>query len=346
MSRLTVREAEAMMTGGDLAALGRAADAVRQKLHPGDTVTFIIDRNINYTNICASACRFCAFHRSEGHPDAYVLDHVAILAKIGEAARAGATQVMLQGGLHPGLGFAYYTDLLTKIKQTYNITVHSFSPAEVLHLSRLSGRSVPDTLAALKAAGLDSLPGGGAEILVDEVRRIVSPDKISAGDWLAVMRAAHAAGLATTATMVIGLGETFAHRAAHFAAVRRLQDDTGGFRAFIMWSYQPGNTALGGEKTSAWDYLRTLAAARLYLDNIAHIQGSWVTQGEQIGQLTLAFGADDLGSVMLEENVVRAAGTSHHMTVEKMLDLIRGAGKTPARRDTAYRIIERYEATL
>lgn len=345
MSRLAAAEAVAMLAGGDLVALGQAADAVCRQRYPGDTVTFIIDRNINYTNVCVSGCRFCAFYRPAGHPDAYVLSHDEILAKVAEAAAAGATQIMLQGGLHPDLGLDYYTGLLTKIKQNHNITIHSFSPAEVLHFARLAGLSLPDTLAALKAAGLDSLPGGGAEILSDEVRRRVSPEKISAADWLAVMRAAHAAGLPTTATMVIGLGETFAHRIEHMDAVRRLQDETGGFRAFIMWSFQPGNTALGGEKTSSWDYLRTLAVARLYLDNFAHIQGSWVTQGERIGQLTLAFGADDLGSVMLEENVVRAAGTAYEMSVAKMVALIAGAGKRPAQRDTAYQIIRRYEVT-
>lgn len=341
---MTAAEAAALLADGDLVALGRAADGVRRRLHPNRPVTFIIDRNINYTNVCVSGCRFCAFYRPAGHPESYLLSHEAILDKVGEAVAAGATQVMLQGGLHPDVSLSYFSDLFAKIKQKYAITIHSLSPAEILHLSRLTGQPASEVLCRLKAAGLDSLPGGGAEILVDEVRRRVSPAKISAADWLAVMRAAHGAGLATTATMVIGLGESYEQRVEHFEVIRRLQAETGGFRAFIMWSYQPGNTELGGTKTAAWDYLRTLAVARLYLDNFRHIQGSWVTQGERIGQLTLAFGADDLGSIMLEENVVRAAGTAYEMSVAKMVGLIRAAGRVPAQRDTEYNILKVYEA--
>ncbi|SDF69796.1 cyclic dehypoxanthinyl futalosine synthase [Sporolituus thermophilus] len=341
---LTPAEGLELLAHGDILALGRAADSVRRRLHPGNIVTFIIDRNINYTNVCQSECRFCAFYRRAGHPQAYLLDNEAILVKVRETLDAGGTQIMLQGGLHPELGIEYYTNLLTLIKKHYNITIHSFSPAEVLHMARQSGLPVADVLRRLKAAGLDSLPGGGAEILVDAVRRRVSPQKISANDWLMVMREAHRAGLATTATMVIGMGETYQQRIEHFDKVRRLQAETGGFRAFIMWSYQPGNTALGGEKTSAWDYLRTLAVARLYLDNFRHIQGSWVTQGQEIGQLTLAFGANDLGSIMLEENVVKAAGTSYEMSREKMIALIRAAGYRPAQRDTAYNILRVFDS--
>jgi cyclic dehypoxanthinyl futalosine synthase len=228
------------------------------------------------------------------------------------------------------------------IKQQYKITIHSFSPAEVMHMAEQAGLSFQETLARLQAAGLDSLPGGGAEILVDSVRQRVSPKKISAGNWLAVMTAAHSLGMKTTATMVIGMGETLADRLEHMDLIRQLQEETGGFRGFIMWSYQPGNTALGGNKISSWEYLRTLSLARLYLNNIPHIQGSWVTQGEHVGQLTLAFGANDLGSIMLEENVVRAAGTSFEMSAEKMVALIRGAGKIPAQRDTSYEIIKMF----
>ncbi len=341
-SRLTCSRAEELLTKGDLIALGQAADEERRRRFPGDIVTFIIDRNINYTNVCVSGCKFCAFYRPAGHPEAYALSHEAILDKVRETVAAGGTQIMLQGGLHPGLMLEYYTELLTKIKQQSDIIVHSFSPAEIIFLARQNGLKPAEVLARLQVAGLDSLPGGGAEILVDSVRQRVSPEKITAGDWLAVMRAAHGLGMKTTATMVIGLGESLADRVNHMDAVRRLQEETGGFRAFIMWSYQPGNTALGGEKTSAWDYLRTLAVARLYLDNFDHIQGSWVTQGERIGQLTLAFGADDLGSIMLEENVVRAAGTAYEMSVDKMTSLIRGAGRTPAQRDTTYKILKVY----
>ncbi|MCX7780088.1 MAG: dehypoxanthine futalosine cyclase [Negativicutes bacterium] len=342
-SRLGCQEAEKLLTCGDILELGRKASAVRQRLHPGNLVTFIIDRNINYTNICDSQCRFCAFYRRPGEPGAYVLSLDDILAKTGEAVAAGATQIMLQGGLNPELGFDYYLEIITAIRERYPVAVHSFSPAEVLYTSRLSGKSVHEVLLRLKDAGLASLPGGGAEILDDEVRSRVSPRKISAGEWLAVMRTAHEIGLRSTATMVIGMGETMEHRVNHLRKIRELQDETGGFRAFIMWSYQPGNTELGGNKTSTWDYLRTLAVARLFLDNVAHIQGSWVTQGEQVGQLTLAFGANDLGSIMLEENVVRAAGTSHAMSLAKMTALIESAGFIPAQRDTAYNVLRRFD---
>ncbi len=343
MNLLTRREGVRLLHEGDILELGSQANAVRQSLHPGNVVTFIIDRNINYTNVCINECRFCAFYRSADHKDAYVLPEQVILDKIRETIAAGGTQIMLQGGLNPELGLDYYINLLGVIKKNFNIVIHSFSPAEVLYIAGKSGLSVKETLRRLKAAGLDSLPGGGAEILVDEVRQRVSPKKISAGDWLAVMEAAHEVGLESTATMVIGMGESYAQRIEHMEKVRNLQEKTGGFRAFIMWSYQPGNTALGGTKTSAWDYLRTLAVARLYLGNIRHIQGSWVTQGQNIGQLTLAFGANDLGSIMLEENVVKAAGTAYQMSIEKMIEIIRAAGKIPAQRDTEYNILKVFE---
>jgi len=332
-----------MLNTGNILELGQAANAVRQQIHPGNIVTFVIDRNINYTNICTSECRFCAFYRPVGHVEGYTLPETVIFEKLQETIAAGGTQVMLQGGLNPVLGLSYYINLLQFIKKNFSIVIHSFSPAEILHIANKEGLSVVDTLARLKAAGLDSLPGGGAEILVDEVRQRVSPNKISASDWLAVMEAAHHVGLESTATMVIGMGETNAQRMEHMEKVRRLQEKTGGFRAFIIWSYQPGNTQLGGEKISAWDYLKTLSVARLYLNNIKHIQGSWVTQGQNIGQLTLAFGANDLGSIMLEENVVRAAGTSYQMSIDKMVELIRATGKKPAQRDTQYQIIKTFE---
>lgn len=340
MSRLSTSQALAMLEHADILDLGRSADAVRNRLHPGGLVTFIIDRNINYTNICSSECRFCAFFRRADHRDAYVLDNAVILDKLRETIEAGGTQVMLQGGLHPGLGLEYYLDLLRLIKKNYSITIHSFSPAEVLHMARQAGVTVRETLSRLKEAGLNSLPGGGAEILVDEVRQRVSPKKISAANWLSVMETAHAVGLESTATMVIGMGETLAHRLEHMEKIRNLQERTGGFRAFITWTFQPGNTELGGEKTSAWDYLKTLAMTRLYLDNIRHIQGSWVTQGQNTGQLTLAFGANDLGSIMLEENVVRAAGTAYQMSIGKMTGMIAAAGKIPAQRDSEYRVLK------
>ena len=250
---------------------------------------------------------------------------------------------MIQGGCHPELGLDYYEKMLRLIKSHYDITIHSFTATEILHFARQAGLTVTETLKRLQAAGLDSLPGGGAEILVDRVRRQVSEKKITTDEWLDVMKCAHSIGMESTATMVIGLGETMAERIEHMEKVRRLQDETGGFRAFITWTFQPGNTALGGEKTSSWDYMKTLAMTRLYMDNVAHIQGSWVTQGERIGQLTLGFGADDLGSIMLEENVVRAAGTSYEMSINKMADVIRGAGRRPAQRDTNYNIIKRMD---
>lgn len=331
-----------LLTQGDLPALGQAADIIRTRKHPGPYATFIVDRNINYTNVCKSQCKFCAFYRAEDAADAYVLDRETLYQKILETLAAGGTQIMLQGGLHPQLTIGYFEKLLRSIKARFPITIHSFSPAEIVHMAELDGITVTETLQRLQAAGLDSLPGGGAEILDDSVRKRVSPLKITTKQWLDVMETAQRLGMGTTATMVIGMQETFQQRINHFRVIRELQDRTGGFRAFIMWTFQPGNTELGGEKTSAWDYLRTLAVARLYFDNILHLQGSWVTQGQSIGQLTLAFGADDLGSIMLEENVVRAAGTAYQMSIDKMTDLIRATGKIPAQRNTRYEVLKTF----
>ncbi|SMD05146.1 cyclic dehypoxanthinyl futalosine synthase [Sporomusa malonica] len=341
-NRLQDDEALELLTQGDLPALGQAADVIRQKKHPGPYITFIVDRNINYTNVCKSQCKFCAFYRAKDAGDAYVLNTAELYEKIAETIAAGGTQIMLQGGLHPELTLDYFENMLRGIKAQFPITIHSFSPAEIVHMAGHAGITVQETLRRLQAAGLDSLPGGGAEILDDEVRQRVSPLKITAQQWLDVMESAQRMGMGTTATMVIGLQETYQQRINHFRSIRELQDRTGGFRGFIMWTFQPGNTELGGEKTSAWDYLRTLAVARLYLDNISHLQGSWVTQGQSIGQLTLAFGADDLGSIMLEENVVRAAGTAYQMSIDKMADLIRATGKIPAQRDTKYEILKTF----
>ena len=342
MTRLTPAQGEELLLHGDPIELGQQADAARRKLFD-NTVTFIVDRNINYTNVCKNECKFCAFFRRKEHKDAYLLSYEEILAKVRETAEAGGTQVMIQGGLHPDLGIEYYENMLRLIKENFpQITIHSFTATEIQYFAQQAGLSILDTLKRLQAAGLSSLPGGGAEILVDEVRRRVSPKKIMTDDWLHVMECAHSIGMESTATMVIGFGETMAQRIEHMEKIRRLQDKTGGFRAFITWTYQPGNTELGGEKTTGWDYMRTLALTRLYMDNVKHIQGSWVTQGERIGQLTLGFGADDLGSIMLEENVVRAAGTRYEMSINKMAELIRGAGRIPAQRDTEYRVIRRF----
>lgn len=339
--RMNAKEAAELLSQGDPIELGRLADAERAKRFD-DTVTFIVDRNINYTNVCKNECKFCAFFRRKEHKDAYLLTYDQILDKVQETVDAGGTQLMIQGGLYPDLGLAYYEKMLSLIKSRYDITIHSFTATEIQYFAQQEGISVLECLKRLQAAGLDSLPGGGAEILVDEIRKKVSPKKIMTDDWLHVMECAHSIGMESTATMVIGFGETMAQRVEHMERIRQLQDKTGGFRAFITWTFQPGNTELGGEKTSGWDYMRTLAMTRLYMDNVAHIQGSWVTQGERIGQLTLGFGADDLGSIMLEENVVRAAGTAYDMSINKMAQLIRGAGKQPAQRDTEYNIIKRF----
>ena len=340
--RISEREAADLLTHGDPIDLGRAADAERRRRF-GDTVTFIVDRNINYTNICRNECSFCAFYRRLDAADAYLLSYEEILEKARETVEAGGTQLMIQGGLHPELGLAYYEEMLRRLKREFPmLTIHSFTATEILYFAEKAGLSVEETLKRLQAAGLDSLPGGGAEILVDHIRRRIAPKKIMTDDWLRIMKTAHTIGMESTATMVIGFGETMAERVEHMEHIRRLQEETGGFRAFITWTFQPGNTALGGEKTSSWDYMRTLAVTRLYMDNVAHIQGSWVTQGERIGQLTLGFGADDLGSIMLEENVVRAAGTRYNMSIKKMIDLIRGAGREPAQRDTQYHVIRRF----
>ena len=323
MNRLSDKEAIDLLKHGDILELGQQANKIRQEKHPGNTVTFIVDRNINYTNVCLNDCRFCAFFRRENHKDAYLLPIETILQKVKETQEAGGTQIMLQGGLHPSLSFEYYLNMINTIKTAFpDIVIHSFSPAEILHFSKIANKSIKETLQDLRSAGLASLPGGGAEILVDRVRKIVSPKKIMTDDWLKVMETAHSIGMERH--------------------VRDLQDKTSGFRAFIMWTFQPGNTQLGGNKLSSWEYLKTLAVSRLYFDNISHIQGSWVTQGQQIGQITLAFGADDLGSIMLEENVVRAAGTAYQMSIDKMVTTIEKADFKAAQRDTEYNIIRRF----
>ena len=339
---ISAQKALELLKNEDILVLGKMADKVRRQKHPDNVVSFVVDRNINYTNICTSECKFCAFYRKEENSDAYVLTNEAILEKIKETIQAGGTQIMLQGGLHPKLSLSYYVELLKLIKSNFDITIHSFSPAEIVHIAKQENMTVKDVLIALHKAGLDSLPGGGAEILVDEIRHKISPKKITAEQWLNVMEEAHNIGMKSTATMVIGFGETLEQRIEHMQKVKELQEKTGGFRAFITWTFQPGNTELGGKKTNAWEYLRTLAVTRIYLDNIEHIQGSWVTQGQETGQITLAFGANDLGSIMLEENVVRAAGTAYEMSINKMVNLIKATGKTPAQRDTEYNILKTF----
>jgi len=323
-----------------LAMLGAAADAACRRLHPEPLRTFVIDRNINYTNICVSGCAFCAFFRRPGEAEGYVLTQEEILAKVEEAVSVGATQIMLQGGLHPDLPLAWFEEAFRAIKARFPVTLHSLTAPEIVHLARLAGLSFGEVLGRLQEAGLDSLPGGGAEILCDDIRTQVSPRKCTTGEWFAVMREAQALGMRGTATMVFGHIETAKHRVAHLLRVRDFQDETGMFTAFIPWSFQPANTALGGRAASAHDYLRTLAIARLVLDNVPNLQASWVTQGAKVAQLALAFGANDLGSTMLEENVVRAAGVTFRLSKEQLADLIRRAGFSPAIRDTQYEILE------
>ncbi|NLU48325.1 MAG: dehypoxanthine futalosine cyclase [Syntrophomonadaceae bacterium] len=343
---MTPDEFRFLFNEADLYDLARAANAVRDRRFPEKMTTFVIDRNINYTNICSCKCRFCAFYRDKDDPDAYVIDEKLLYQKIDEALELGATQLMIQGGLNEDLDLAFFERMFRGIKERYNITIHSLTAPEVAFLARKEGLTLEQTLRRLRNAGLDSLPGGGAEILHDEVRAQISPNKISSREWLEVMRAAHREGMKSTATMMIGTVETLEHRLFHLQSIRNLQDETGGFRAFIVWTYQPGNNELMGEKMSSLEYLRFLALSRLFLDNFEHIQGSWVTQGKQIGQITQFFGADDLGSIMIEENVVRAAGLSYRMQIEEMIALIASAGRIPALRDTEYRIIKIFPGGL
>ncbi len=338
--RLARVEIQALFDHGGLLELGQAADAVRRAKNPADIATYIIDRNINYTNVCIYRCRFCAFYRTLKDADAYVLPFDEIAAKIAETVSSGGTGILLQGGVHPELRIDYYESLLTELKKHFpQIHLHAFSVPEIWYIAKLEKMPVRAVLERLIAAGLESIPGGGAEILEDETRRrIWSRAKASTGQWLDVHREAHNLGLRTTATMMFGVGEQSSARVEHLVGVRDLQDDTGGFTAFIPWTFQDSGTDLEGEVEPAggYDYLRTLAIARLSFDNVDHIQGSWVTQGPKIGQVSLLFGADDLGSIMLEENVVAAAGAQYRMNQCDMERVIRGAGYTPRQRRTLY----------
>ena len=338
--RLSPEEGASLMERGELLELGAAAGAIRKRLHHQGRVTYVIDRNINYTNVCASRCRFCAFYKRPGDTGAYVLSRDALFGKIEETLAAGGTELLIQGGLHPELGLDFFTGMFRAIKERYHIHIHSLSPPEIAHLSRLSGLSVAQVLTRLRQSGLDSLPGGGAEILVDRVRSIISPDKIGWRQWMDVMDCAHRLGMKTTATMMFGHVETPAERILHLVRVREQQDATGGFTAFIPWSFQPRNTALGGSGAGGVEYLKTLAVSRIMLDNVPNIQASWVTQGAKIAQVALSCGANDFGSTMLEENVVRAAGVNYRLALGEILRCIRDAGYVPAQRATDYSIIK------
>ena len=335
-----------LFRNADLLTLGELANAVRKRLHSERLVTFIVDRNINYTNICVNRCKFCAFYRDADSPEAYILSKEEIFKKIEETLAQGGTQILMQGGVHPDLGIEYFEDLFSSIKSRFTIQIHSLSPAEISFLAKKGTISVLDTLKRLKASGLDSIPGGGAEILVDRVRKKVSPNKIRWRQWAEVMRTAQKLGMPTTATMMFGSLETDKEIIEHMVRLRDVQDETRGFTAFIPWTYQPGNTELGGRSATAVEYLKVLALSRIMLDNFDNIQASWVTQGAKIAQVALEFGANDFGSTMIEENVVAAAGVTFRMTKQEILNVIKDAGYVPAQRDTRYNILMRDDMQL
>ncbi len=336
-------EAAQLFMQADLLELGEAADTIRRNYHENGVVSYIIDRNVNYTNVCNEYCSFCAFYRPEGHPEAYIIPNDLIFEKMQETVERGGTGILMQGGVHPGLQIDYYETLLSGMRERFpDVQRHCFSPPEILNIARVSGLTVPETFRRLIAAGLDSMPGGGGEILDDEIRQSISPLKCTTDEWLMVHRVAHDEGLRTTATMMVGVGETLEHRIRHLRRIRDLQDETGGFTAFIPWTFQKDDTPLGErnlpEVTPA-EYLRLLALCRLYLDNVRNLQVSWLTVGLKLGSIALRFGVNDMGSIMIEENVISAAGAKHRATAEELRRLIKDAGFTPRQRTTLY---ERY----
>jgi cyclic dehypoxanthinyl futalosine synthase len=340
--RLTIEEGLALTKCNDLAVLGAAANAVSLRLHPENYRTYNIDRNINYTNICTAVCNFCAFYRPPKHEEGYVLDREELMAKIEETVGLGGNQILLQGGLHPKFKLDWYEEMLRDIKQRFpSVNIHGFSPPEIYHFTKINKLSVEQVLQRLKAAGMGSLPGGGAEILVDRVREEITRGKVMTNDWLNVMRVWHKLGGHSSATMMFGHVETIAERIEHLERLRQLQDETGGFTAFICWTFQPDNTDLSHlPPVGSFEYLKMLAISRLYLDNFPNIQSSWVTQGLKIGQLSLTFGANDMGSLMLEENVVAEAGTVHYLTLEEIRYAISSLGFVPRQRDVHYQLID------
>jgi cyclic dehypoxanthinyl futalosine synthase len=341
--RISDGDALTLLHSRDLVAVGRAADELRNRKIDRRRVTFIVDRNVNYTNVCYTDCDFCAFYRRPGDTrEGYLLPKAVIFKKIEETLELGGTALLMQGGHHPDLGVDYYEDLFSSIKARYPIHLHALSPSEIQHAARRSKVSIPEALTRLRDAGLDSLPGGGAEILVDRVRKIISPKKTTSAEWLGIMRDAQRIGMSTTATMMYGHVETLEERVEHMRRIRELQDETRGFRAFISWTFQRDGNRLGDvvreeDRPTSFDYLLTQAVSRIYLDNVDHIQSSWVTQGMKVGQVALSFGADDMGSVMIEENVVSAAGTTHRASAEDFVRAIKALGKTAVQRDTLYR---------
>lgn len=338
--RLSLQEGLDLYRHAGLLELSQMADWSRRRLHPSKIVTYIVGRNINYTNICWVRCGFCAFYRPPGSDEGYVLTKEALFKKIREMVDAGGIEILLQGGLNPRLKIDYYEDLFRSIKEAFKVHIHGLSPTEILYIAHLSRLPVKDTIARLRAAGLDTIPGAGGEILVDEVRKQIAPLKEKTDEWLGVMRDAHSLGMRTSATMMYGSVDRIEHRLEHMVRVRDLQDETGGFTAFIPWNYQPGGTALGGEKTGGFEYLKVVALSRIMLDNIENIQASWVTQGAEIAQISLRYGVNDFGSTMFEENVVKAAGTTFCMDETELKRQIRIAGFEPRRRNTYYQFVD------
>ncbi|MDX1969602.1 MAG: cyclic dehypoxanthinyl futalosine synthase [Planctomycetaceae bacterium] len=357
--RLTPDEGLLLLESHDLVAIGQAADAVSRRLHPEPYRTYNIDRNINYSNVCAAVCDFCAFYRPLKHAEAYVLPTDVILEKIRETVELGGDQILMQGGLHPTLPMEWYEDLLRAIKVAYpQVNIHGFSPPEIYHFTKIAKQPLATVLQRLKDAGLGSLPGGGGEILVDRVREMITRGKVLTDDWLNVHRVWHKLGGRSTCTMMFGHVETLPERMEHLERLRQLQDETGGFTAFICWTFQPPTHAPWFDnrrdgvdmskmpEAGAFEYLKTQAVARLYLDNISNIQSSWVTQGEKIGGLALLFGANDMGSLMIEENVVAQAGTVYHLTLETIRRLIREAGYLPRQRNVYYEYLDEAEPAV
>ena len=338
IKRISFQEGVDLYNNADILELGRMADNIRREKHPENIVTFVIDRNINYTNICTCKCKFCAFYKNENEEGGYVISKEELAQKIQETLDLGGSQILLQGGLHPEYQIDFYEDML-KFMKTFPVWLHAFSPPEIHHIAKKSGLTVAETIKRLRAAGLDSIPGGGAEILDDEARKNVSPNKINSAAWLSVMEEAHKQGLKTTATMMFCKQDAAEIIIGHFDKIRSLQDKTGGFTAFIPWPFQPGNSELDDDSVTAIEYLRVLALARIYLDNIPNIQVSWVTQGAKVAQIGLFFGGNDFGSVMIEENVVRAAGANFRLKTEEIKHIIKTAGFIPKIRNMQYDII-------
>lgn len=350
--RLNLEDTIALFESDEVEKMGHVANILMERMHPEPITTFVIGRNVNYTNVCDVYCRFCAFYRRPGSDEGYVLPDEVIFQKIQETIDVGGTEILMQGGTNPNLPFSYYTDLLKAIKQRFpDITMHSFSPAEILKMKEVSdGLSLEEVVRQIHEAGLDSLPGGGAEILDDRTRRKISRLKGSWRDWMDVMQTAHRIGMNTTATMVIGFGESMEERALHLMRVRDAQDEclqngynSEGFLAFIPWTFQPDNTNLKRERQTPREYLKTVAISRIVLDNIKNIQSSWVTMGPEIGKLSLQYGCNDFGSTMIEENVVSSAGATYKVNIESILSIIREAGKTPAQRNTKYEILRVFD---